>query len=249
MLLDAALSLGCDVIATGHYARTGYDKKSGRHLLLKAENKAKDQSYFLYRLNQHQLSHTCFPLGSLSKEQARQIAQEHKLVTARKKDSQDICFVPNGEYVRFLEERRGSPYPAGAFLDPAGKTVGQHQGAVAYTRGQRKGLGLALGSPVYVCGKDMKKNTVTIGPNESLFSTTLLAADFNWIAIDRLDAPLRCMAKARSRMEEQPATVYPMENGLVRVVFDTPQRAITAGQAVVLYRDDLVLGGGTIIEI
>ncbi len=249
VLLDTALDLGCDVIATGHYARTGYDEATGRHLLLKAENQAKDQSYFLYSLSQHQLAHTCFPLGSFSKEEARRIAAEKGLVTARKKDSQDICFIPDGDYMHFLENRREHPYPAGAFLDLDGNCVGQHRGAVAYTRGQRKGLGLALGSPVYVCSKDMKKNTVTIGPEEALFSTTLLAGDFNWIAIEKLDAPLRCRAKARSRMQEQPATVYPEENGLVKIVFDEPQRAITTGQAVVLYDADLVLGGGVICGV
>ncbi len=248
-LLDAALDLGCDVIATGHYARTGFDAKTGRHLLFKAADRAKDQSYFLYSLSQHQLAHTRFPLGGLSKEEARRIAEEKGLVTARKKDSQDICFIPDGDYVAFLEARRACPYPAGAFLDLEGKELGQHRGAVAYTRGQRKGLGLALGSPVYVCSKDMKKNTVTVGPNEALFSTSLVAGDFNWIAIEALDAPLRCHVKARSRMTEQPATVYPAENGLVKVVFDEPQRAITTGQAVVLYEGDTVLGGGKITQI
>ncbi len=248
-LLDAALQLGCDCIATGHYARVVPDESSGRSLLLKAADSAKDQSYFLYSLSQHQLSHIRFPLGSLSKEEARVIAESRGLVNARKKDSQDICFIPGGDYAAFLESRRACPYPEGRFLDLAGNTVGTHRGAVAYTRGQRKGLGLALGFPVYVCSKDMKKNTVTVGPNDALFSTSLLADSFNWIAIEKLEAPLRCKAKARSRMAEQPATVYPAENGLVRVVFDEPQRAITTGQAVVLYDGDTVLGGGRICTL
>ncbi len=248
-LLDAALAMGCDTIVTGHYARIHYQEESGRYLLKKAADPGKDQSYFLYSLDQHQLSHSHFPLGEMTKEQARQIAEAQGLINARKKDSQDICFIPDGNYMTFLEARRACPYPAGTFLDLQGKPVGSHIGAVAYTRGQRKGLGLALGSPVYVCSKDMEKNTVTVGPDEALYSTSLLASDFNWIAIAGLTAPLRCKAKARSRMAEQPATVYPAENGLVKVVFDEPQRAITTGQAVVLYEGDTVLGGGRITEL
>ncbi len=247
-LLDAALELGCQYIVTGHYARICREEGTGRPLLYKAADKAKDQSYFLYSLDRHQLSHTLFPLGELTKEQARQIARQQGFVNARKKDSQDICFVPEGDYMAFLVRQRG-PYPAGVFYDLQGKPVGTHRGAVAYTKGQRKGLGLALGSPVYVCSKDMAANTVTVGPDESLFSTSLLADSLNWIALDALTEPLRCHAKARSRMTEQPATVYPMENGNVRVVFEEPQRALTEGQAVVFYRGDLVLGGGRIIEI
>lgn len=246
VLLDTALDMNCQYIVTGHYARIRFSETSGRYLLQKAADTAKDQSYFLYNLTQHQLSHSRFPLGEMTKEEARAIAQAQGLVTARKKDSQDICFVPDGDYMSFLEAERGCPYPAGAFLDLQGENVGTHRGAVAYTRGQRKGLGLSLGAPVYVCSKDMAKNTVTVGPNEALFSTSLLASEFNWISIPHLNAPLRCKAKARSRMAEQPATVYPAENGLVKVVFDEPQRAITTGQAVVLYDGDNVLGGGTI---
>ncbi len=249
LLLDAALALNCDCIVTGHYARITKDVHTGRSLLLKAADSTKDQSYFLYSLDQHQLSHTRFPLGELTKEQARQIAEEQGFMNARKKDSQDICFIPGGDYMAFLTAQRGCPYPAGQFLDLTGKAMGTHQGAVAYTRGQRKGLGLAMGAPVYVCDKDMAANTVTVGPNEALFSASLLANDMNWIALDALTEPLRCKAKARSRMVEQPATVYPMEDGRVRVVFDEPQRALTTGQAVVFYEGDTVLGGGTITEI
>ncbi len=248
-LLEAALDRGCEAVVTGHYARIGFDGNTGRYLLKKALDPGKDQSYFLYRLNQHQLAHIRFPLGEMTKEQVRGIADARGLVNARKKDSQDICFIPDGDYLAFLEANRGCPYPAGVFLDLEGNAVGTHRGAVAYTRGQRKGLGLALGTPIYVCGKDMEKNTVTVGPNEALFSTSLLASDFNWIAPAELIGPLRCKAKARSRMTEQPATVYPAENGLVRVVFDEPQRAITTGQAVVLYDGDIVLGGGRIAKI
>ncbi len=247
-LLDAALNLGCDTIVTGHYARI-LRSENGRSLLYKAADLPKDQSYFLYSLSQHQLSHSFFPLGELTKEQVRQIAREQGFLNARKKDSQDICFVPDGDYMAFLEQSKGSPYPGGSFLTMDGRVVGKHRGAVAFTRGQRKGLGLALGAPVYVCSKDMRSNTVTVGPDEALYGTSLLADSLNWIAFEKLTEPLRCKAKARSRMTEQPATVYPEADGRVRVVFDEAQRALTTGQAVVFYDGDLVLGGGTITEI
>ncbi len=246
-LLEAALDIGCDYVVTGHYARI--EKENGRYLLKKAADTGKDQSYFLYALTQHQLARTRFPLGGLTKEEARNIAEQQNFINARKRDSQDICFIPNGDYFEFLKEYTGKEYPCGDFLDADGKIVGKHKGAVAYTRGQRKGLGLAMGQPVYVTGKDMQRNTVSVGSNEALFSTTLLANDWNFFPFDRLTAPIRCLAKARSRMIEQPATVYPEENGICRVVFDEPQRAITTGQAVVLYDGDTVIGGGTITEI
>ena len=246
-LLDAAAELGCEYIVTGHYARIL--EENGRFHLAKAADPAKDQSYFLYSLNQHQLSHTRFPLGELTKEEARKIAEAQNFINARKKDSQDICFIPDGDYFAFLKQFTGKDYPAGDYLDMDGKVVGRHQGAVAYTRGQRKGLGLAMGRPVYVSSKDMERNTVTVCDDSQLFSTTLLADDWNFFPFDTLTAPIRCKAKARSRMMEQPATVYPEENGVCRVVFDQPQRALTTGQAVVLYDGDRVLGGGTIREV
>ena len=247
LFLEKALELGFDYVVTGHYARIRKDPDSGRFLLCKAPDAVKDQSYFLAGLNQHQLAHTLFPLGELTKEQVRQIAQEQGFVTARKKDSQDICFIPDGDYFAFMQRYTGKTYPCGDFLDMNGQVVGKHNGAVAYTLGQRKGLGIALGEPVYVCDKDMEKNTVTVGPNEALFATTLVAKDWNWICIPDLAEPIQVTAKARSRHQEQPATVYPMENGWAKVVFDTPQRAITPGQAVVLYQGDVVVGSGTIV--
>ena len=246
-LLDAGLSMGCDYVVTGHYAQI--EEKNGRYLLKKAADPQKDQSYFLYSLTQQQLRHVRFPLGGLTKEQARQVAEAQHFVNARKRDSQDICFIPGGDYFEFLKEFTGKDYPSGNFLDPDGKIVGKHQGAVAYTRGQRKGLGLAMGHPVYVLGKDMESNTVTVGENNALFSTTLLANDWVFGPFDSLEKPIRCFAKARSRMAEQPATVYPEANGICRVVFDEPQRALTTGQAVVLYDEDIVIGGGTITQI
>lgn len=247
VLLDLALDLGCQYVVTGHYARI--EERDGRYLLKKAADPGKDQSYFLYGLTQHQLAHTRFPLGELTKEQARQIAEAQGFVNARKRDSQDICFIPGGDYFAFLQEYTKKVYPAGDFLDQDGHVIGRHQGAVAYTRGQRKGLRLAMGKPVYVTGKDMVRNTVTVGENEALFSTSLLADDWNFFPFDTLTAPIRCLAKARSRMTEQPATVYPEADGICRVVFDEPQRALTTGQAVVLYDGDMIIGGGTIREV
>ena len=245
--LERAENLDCDCVVTGHYARI--TQKDGRWCLQKAMDEGKDQTYFLYTLTQAQLEHTRFPLGGLTKAQARQIAEENGFVNARKKDSQDICFVPDGDYMAFLERYTGEKGVSGDFLDQNGRIVGQHRGAAAYTIGQRKGLGLAMGAPVYVTGKDMAANTVTVGPNEALFHRALVAEDVNWMAVSEPAAPLRCKAKARSRMAEQPATVYPLEDGRIRVEFDEPQRAITPGQAVVLYQGDLVLGGGTIVEV
>ena len=247
--LDAALSLGYDSIVTGHYATIRKDEKSGRYLLCKAVDAAKDQSYFLACLNQHQLSHSHFPLGELTKEQAREIAQEQGFINARKKDSQDICFVPDGDYVAFMKHYTGKEYPAGDYLDLSGKVVGKHCGAVCYTLGQRKGLGIALGAPVYVCSKDMQANTVTVGPESALFATTLVADNWNWFPFETLTQPVRVMAKARYRHIPQPATVYPDENGTAKVVFDEPQRAMTPGQSVVLYDGDTVVGGGIITQI
>ena len=247
--LRRAKELECDVIVTGHYARIRYEEETGRWLLLKAVDAAKDQSYFLYALTQEQLSHVRFPLGELTKAEAREIAEAQGFINARKRDSQDICFVPDGDYMAFLRRYTGKEYPEGNFLDINGTVVGRHSGAVGYTLGQRKGLGLAMGAPVYVCGKDMSANTVTVGPNEALFHRELLAEDWFWFPFPALGAPLRVKAKTRSRMSEQPATVYPEENGMARVVFDEPQRAITPGQAVVLYDGDTVIGGGTITKV
>lgn len=248
-LLDRAKTLGCEYVVTGHYAKIAKDPATGRYLLYKAVDNSKDQSYFLYSLSQEQLAHVKLPLGEMTKEQAREIAQDAGFINARKRDSQDICFVPDGDYVAFMERYTGKKYPKGDFLDLQGNVVGTHQGAVCYTIGQRKGLGLAMGEPVYVCGKDMDANTVTVGPDESLYSAALRANDWNWFPFPELTQPIRVSAKVRYRHNAQPATVYPEENGFARVVFDQPQRAITTGQAVVLYQDDLVIGGGTITEV
>ena len=248
-LLRRAQELGCDWVVTGHYAQIRRDENTGRYILYKAADLSKDQSYVLYSLTQEQLAHTRFPLGGLSKQAARQIAQEQSFVNARKHDSQDICFVPDGDYVAFMERYTGKSYAPGSFLDLDGNVVGTHQGAVRYTLGQRKGLGLAMGAPVYVCAKDMEKNTVTVGPDEALYATSLLADNWNWFPFPELTESIRVSAKARYNQPPQPATVYPEENGVARVVFDAPQRALTPGQAVVLYDGDMVIGGGTITKV
>lgn len=249
LFLDKAIAMGYDKIVTGHYARIRYDESNGRFQLLKAPDAGKDQSYFLYGLTQTQLRHTLFPLGELTKEEARRIAAEQGFVNAQKRDSQDICFVPDGDYYAFIRRHTGKEYPAGNFLDLDGNVIGTHNGAIGYTLGQRKGLGIALGAPAYVCQKDMAANTVTLGSNDALFHRRLRMTDCNWIAISKPDAPIRVSAKARSRMMQQPASVYPEADGSYLVEFDEPQRAITPGQAIVLYDGDLVIGGGTIREV
>ena len=244
-LLRRAMELKCDVIVTGHYARI--EEQGGRYLLRKGVDEKKDQSYVLYNLTQEELSHTAFPLGGMSKEQIRTIAQEQGFVNAAKPDSQDICFVPDGDYVGFMERYTGHSYPEGDFIDREGHVLGRHKGAVRYTIGQRKGLGIAFGEPMYVCGKDMAANTVTLASDEELYATELVADDLNWIAIGELNAPMQVTAKIRYKHKEQPATLYPESGGTVRVVFREAQRAITPGQAVVFYDGDYVVGGGRIV--
>ncbi len=247
-MLGRALEMGFDYVVSGHYAQIKFDSDSGRYLLYKAADHSKDQTYFLACLNQQQLSHILFPLGSLTKAEVREIAEKENLITARKRDSQDICFVPDGDYAAFLQRYTGKNYPEGNYLDLDGNIVGRHKGAVCYTRGQRKGLGLAMGTPVYVCSKDMQANTVTVGPNEALFASALRAKDWNWLPFPALTQPMQVTAKIRHSQHELLAAVYPEENGFARVEFAVPQRAITPGQAVVLYDGDCVIGSGTITE-
>jgi len=247
-MLDFAREHGLDYVVTGHYARIEQNPATGRWLLKKALYTDKDQSYVLYVLTQDQLAHTKFPLGGMDKPSIRKIAEEQGFCNARKHDSQDICFVPDGDYVGFMERYTGKYYPDGDFLDVNGNVVGRHHGAVRYTCGQRKGLGLALGAPVYVCGKDMEKNTVTVGPNEALFSSALRGNNWVWYPFPELTEPVKVTAKTRHSQTEQPGTIYPEADGFARVEFDVPQRAVTPGQAVVVYQGDLVVGGGTITE-
>ena len=243
-LIDVAVQNGFDKVATGHYAII--EEKNGRFLLKKGLCEEKDQSYVLYSLTQHQLSHTLFPLGNMTKEQVRATALAAQILTANKSDSQDICFIPDGDYARFIAEFTGENSPCGNFVDENGKILGQHKGLINYTIGQRKGLGLALPAPLYVCRLDADKNEVVLTPEDRIFTDTLVAKDVNFIPFDTLCEPIRVQAKVRYRHKAQPATIYPLENSRIKVVFDEPQRAITAGQSVVLYDGDYVVGGGII---
>lgn len=243
-LMQLAEAEGYPFVATGHYARI--EEAGGRMLLKKGLDLSKDQSYVLYFLSQEQLRRVRFPLGEFRKEEIRRMAEEAGLVSARKSDSQDICFIPDGDYAAFIQNHTGKCYPEGAFVTREGAVLGTHKGLIRYTIGQRKGLGLALPSPLYVCEKNVAENRVVLCPNEGLFSRTVEAKESNWIACEPPTQPLRVWAKIRYRQVEQPATVVATGEDTFRVEFDEPQRAVTPGQAVVLYDGDVVVGGGTI---
>ena len=239
--------IGYDYIVTGHYARVEYDEKRDRYLLKKAVDDTKDQSYVLYMLTQEQLAHTQFPLGSLHKAETRQLADSLGFFNARKPDSQDICFVPDGDYAAFIRRHSGKADTPGDFVDESGRILGRHKGIAHYTIGQRKGLGIPFNQPLYVKAIDLKSNQVILSGNDALFSQQLTGENFNWIAWEAPPRQFRCSAKIRYRQTEQPCEVTVEEDGSVQVLFDRPQRAITPGQAVVLYDGDTVLGGGTIL--
>ena len=245
-LFRRARELGCGHIVTGHYADIRFDASTGRYLLKKAADPAKDQSYVLWAMTQEQLAHTLFPLNALSKEETRRIAAENGFLNARKHDSQDICFVPDGDYASFVERYTGKTYPAGDFLNEKGEKIGRHRGIIHYTVGQRRGLGLALPEPLYVVRIDLARNTVILGRDEALFSDELTAGEINLIAAPRIEGEIRLKAKVRYRQREEWATVSQPDENTLRVVFDKPQRAITKGQSVVLYDGDTVFGGGII---
>ena len=245
-LLDRVLTLHGDYLATGHYARIDRDPDSGRYLLKRGLDSSKDQSYFLYMLTQEQLAHTLFPLGGLQKSQVREIAAAHGLINASKRDSQDICFAPDGDYAAFIERTLGRPAPAGPFLDQQGHVLGQHKGFIRYTRGQHKGLGLSTDQPLYVLSKDAETSAICLGPDSALWEDTLTADRINWISIPFLAAPMTVTVKTRYSQREASAVIEPLRDGRVRAVFAAPQRAITPGQAVVFYDGDIVVGGGTI---
>lgn len=246
-LLEIAEAYGCTKIATGHYARIERGE-DGRYLLKKAADPTKDQSYVLWSLSQKQLSKTVFPLGNLTKSEARRIAEEQGFCNAHRRDSQDICFVPNGDYASLIERLTDKTFPKGNFVDADGRVLGEHQGLIRYTVGQRKGLGLAFGKPTYVCKKNVADNTIVLGSNEDLFSRELTAHDVNLISCDAIHVPMRVEAKARYTAKPAWATVEQIAPDRIRVVFDEPQRAISAGQSVVLYDGDTVVGGGIIDE-
>ncbi len=246
-LLRLADTLGIAYITTGHYARVRYDAALGRWQLLRGEDRTKDQSYVLYPLTQEILSRLRLPLGGYHKSEVRALVAQHGLYHAHKPDSQDICFVPNGDYVGFLQQN-GVELVSGDFVDKTGKVLGRHRGQVCYTGGQRRGLGVSADRPLYVVRKNGQDNTVLLGDEADLYTKTVWAEGFNWVSLPPVTEPLRVCAKTRYSQREATALLYPEENGLVRVVFDEGQRAVTAGQSLVCYLDDLVVGGGIIAQ-
>lgn len=245
-MLNKAVSMGIDYVATGHYAIITYDDNKKRFLLKKSVTQKKDQTYALYNLTQDQLSKILMPVGEYTKDEVREKAKKLGLSVATKPDSQEICFVDDNDYGRFIEENTDAQIRPGNFVDTSGNILGRHRGIIHYTVGQRKGLGIALGKPMYVVRLDVENNNVVLGEDTEVFSEELIADDLNFISIDKLTQPLKVKAKIRYSAKEADATIYPLEDGRAKVVFDTPQRAITPGQSVVFYDEDIVVGGGII---
>lgn len=246
-VFDYAVKNGFDYIATGHYAQVEFDNETKRYCLLKGVDTTKDQSYVLYNLSQKVLSKLILPVGKLSKSEVRDIATQQDFLNANKRDSQDICFV-EGNYYDYLKESCGVVFAEGDFIDAQGNILGKHKGAICYTRGQRKGLGLSLPAPMYVISKDMQKNTVTLGFNEDLFSTEVFAEDVNFVSVEEIKGELPVFARVRYNQSEQKGNAFMSEDGRLCVRFDTPQRAVTKGQSLVLYSADKLLAGGKIIN-
>ena len=254
-LLQKADELGCDKIVTGHYARVEQDPETGKYLLRKGLDASKDQSYVLYTLTQAQLARILFPLGGLSKPQVRELAGEEGFANANKSESQDICFVPDGDYAAVIRSYAGREFPEGDYVDLDGNVIGKHRGIIHYTIGQTRGLGQAFGEKRYVCRIDADKNQVVLGRNEDVFAQCAKAVNFNWRSGEAPEGEIRCRARVRYNQKEQWATVRPIKSNAdgedrgdaVEIIFDEPQRAITPGQAAVLYDGDIVLGGGTIV--
>lgn len=249
-----AVSLGCEKVATGHYARVEFDQITNRYKLLRGCNEQKDQSYFLWELTQDQLSRAMFPLGEMSKPEARAAARQHGLAIAEKKESQEICFVPDGDYAGFIDRYLGSEGETerlpgeGEVVDTNGRVIGRHNGIQRYTIGQRRGIGIADERPLYVISLEAAQNRVTVGSQEELLGEEFIAGGVNWITSSDASPPVRAEARIRYRHQAAPATITPLVDGRARVVFDTPQRAITPGQATVFYRGDEVIGGGWILK-
>ena len=242
-----AKEIDFDYVVTGHYAQIEYDKEKNRYLLKKAVDETKDQSYVLYCMTQEQLKHTLFPLGAMHKSEVRKIAEDIDLVNAQKHDSQDICFVQDKKYYDFIEQYTGKTYPEGDFIDLDGNVLGRHKGIIRYTIGQRRGLGVSLGNnPTFVISVNPEKNTITLGKEQDLYTKTLIAKNINLISEENLKEPVHLKAKVRYRQAEQWAMVTQIDDDTLKIEFDEPQRAVTKGQAVVLYDQDIVVGGGII---
>ena len=245
-LLELADRLGIPFIATGHYARTDYDAAARRWRLLRGTDRRKDQSYFLYPLTQEQLSRLKLPVGGMCKPQVRAATRELALPCAQKADSQDICFIPDGDYMAFLRQYGGLEPVPGDFVDSQGRVLGRHQGQERYTTGQRRGLGVSADRPLYVLGKDAASHTVVLGDDCQLYRSTVLVEGFHWVSLPPRTEPLAVAAKTRYSQWEASATLYPEADGRATVVFDQPQRAVTAGQSLVAYIGEAVVGGGVI---
>lgn len=245
-LLKKANAMGIDYIATGHYAKIEYNELTGRYELKKSTTDKKDQTYVLYNFTQEQLSKTLMPNGSYTKEEIRQMAKDLGLLVANKPDSQEICFIPDNDYSNFIRLYTQKNIPCGNFVNSKGEVLGRHNGIINYTIGQRKGLGITFGKPMFVVDIDARNNNVVLGDETEVFKDTLIAKDVNFISISELDDAMKVTVKIRSTAKEAYATIYPCSDGCVKVVFDKPQRAITKGQAVVFYNNDVVVGGGTI---
>lgn len=249
-----ALSVGCEKVATGHYARVRHDEAAGRHRLLRGLDARKDQTYFLWELTQEQLSRSLFPLGEMTKEEVREVARRHGLNVAEKRESQEICFVPDGDYAGFIdryleaEGREDERPPGGEIVDTEGHVVGEHEGVHRFTVGQRRGLGISRPLPLYVVRVEPETNRVVVGQDEELLSSEFTAAGVNWVAFDEPSEPVRADVRVRYRHQEAPATITPLGQGRARVRFDEPQRAVTPGQATVFYRGEEVTGGGWIVR-
>ena len=244
-LYRRAIELSCDIIVTGHYARI--TRENGRYQLKKAADITKDQSYVLYSMDQEQLAHTQFPCGELTKTEIRRIAEEQGFYNAAKPDSQDICFVPDGDYTAFIRRYTGSSYPPGSFVDSVGNVLGEHSGIINYTVGQRKGLGISAKEPLYVCKVDAESNRVVLGHSSELFTRELDVKDLHWSAFDKPPQKITADVKIRYRHTQQPAEIISTGENCAHIVFAEPQRAITRGQAAVIYDGDTVLGGGIIV--
>lgn len=244
-LFEKAFSLAFDMVATGHYCRLEKDEQSGRFLLRKAVDHSKDQSYVLYSLSQEQLCRTLFPLGNYTKAQIRSLAEQNGLITAHKSDSQDICFIKDGNYRKFLESYTGKVFPKGDFILKDNTVVGTHNGLPFYTPGQRKGLGVSYYEPLYVVSKDIQNNKILLGKEKDLYSSRVIVKDVNFVSIDKPCSSIRVTAKLRYKQQESPAILHPMQDYCI-LEFDTPQRAVTSGQSAVFYDGEYVIGGGII---
>lgn len=247
VMYEKAKQLGCEYIATGHYAKTEFDDKYGKIVLKKAKNLAKDQSYVLYNIPSDILPKVLFPLGNFnSKDEIRQIAREHELVVANKPDSEDICFIPDGNYKTFLENNSNLKPKQGNIVDKNGNVLGKHKGLYYYTIGQRKGLGISYKVPLFVTGFNKNRNEVIVGEMEDLFKKEMEVCNVNLLLIDKLENEMKVSVKTRYSSKQANATISPLENGNIKVEFDEPQKSLTPGQSAVFYIDDIVLGGGKI---